>query len=325
MAMWFTTGMRPSDTPWFFPSDPKPWTFEERFAERFKPLLPSIGSPELVVLSSHFWDLKFFQDRELRRRLLAEEPDAPFHITEEDLAWHRSRLVEFVALVRSTFPDALVMWRLGTKWKVDEEAGFGDGNLGVFRLNESTRAMMRMLEVPLFNWAALIEGERGYSESRLLCVPYMSLLSDQASPRLRGWSTLPRRRSWVPPHDHGHALPRKSSHSTATVLTTYNLWYSILSFPTISVGHLVVGVLPRCVARVVRSESLRRQWDRGVGASSFLDRFVFLIASSRRLDVEEHLQVEHEIGCRDEELGDRAECVCEGEESVVRISLLNPV
>ena len=165
--MWFTTGMRPSDTPWFFPEDPTPWTFEDRFDNRFLPTLHTIGTPSLVILSSHFWDLKFLQDRYNQLRLAGLASDSTFYISEADLLWHRRRVVNFVALVRATFPFAEIMWRLGTKWRSNEEAGFGDGNLGVFRLNESTRALMRYLRVPIFNWAALIEGERGYSEPAL--------------------------------------------------------------------------------------------------------------------------------------------------------------
>ncbi|KAK4698784.1 hypothetical protein P7C70_g7483, partial [Phenoliferia sp. Uapishka_3] len=167
MTAWFTTGMRPEDTPWYFPHDPKPSTFEDRWEEKFLPTLPLVGTPSLVIVTSHYWDLKFMQDRWWRHREMQGLPGIPYHVSSDDLLWHRKRVVKFITLVRTTFPDAEIMWRLGTKWQDDARAGFGDGNLGVFRINQSMRALMKYLKVPLFNWAMLLEGEKeGYRDGQ---------------------------------------------------------------------------------------------------------------------------------------------------------------
>ncbi|KAM0748548.1 hypothetical protein T439DRAFT_382360 [Meredithblackwellia eburnea MCA 4105] len=165
IGMWFTSGMREAGTPWFYPNDPKPEAWEDRMVEKFLPTLEVIGKPDLVILASHYWDLLFMQDREYHRREAKGHSDPrPFHITLKDLAWHRRRLTLFVKAARETFPSAQVMFRLGTKWRKNE--GFGEANLGVFKLNESSRALMRALSVPIFNWASLLEGDSSYKDDQ---------------------------------------------------------------------------------------------------------------------------------------------------------------
>ncbi|KAK4698511.1 hypothetical protein P7C70_g7762, partial [Phenoliferia sp. Uapishka_3] len=155
ITQWFTYGMRPANSSWYQPGFPGPLAFEDRWEERFLPLLPLYGTPSLVVVASHYWDLRFIQEQWTR-----DHPGMIYHVSPEDLLWHRERVVELMALVRSTFPDAKIMWRLGTKWQDEAHAFFGDGNLGVYRINESMRALMKHLNVPLFNWATLLEGEK---------------------------------------------------------------------------------------------------------------------------------------------------------------------
>ncbi|KAM0745901.1 hypothetical protein T439DRAFT_330263 [Meredithblackwellia eburnea MCA 4105] len=163
IAQWFTSGMRERDTPFFYPDDPKPESWEERLTEKFLPTLESIGNPELVILASHYWDLQFMEIREWHRNQVAGTKDPPkYKVTFEDLSWHRGRLTKFVAAMRETFPEAQIMFRLGTKRNVP--TGIGEGNLGIFKLNESSKGLMRKLGIPIFNWAALIDGDTSYKD-----------------------------------------------------------------------------------------------------------------------------------------------------------------
>lgn len=164
LAMWFTTGMRGKHTEWFWPTMPKPSTFEDRWTQHFLPTLPLIGDPSLVIVASHFWDLMLLDQQESRRRKSLRLPVQGFHLGEADLLWQRRRVAQMMELVRRTFPVAKVMWRLGTRWKSNKEAYFGDANLGVFRMNQSLKALMGVLRVPIFPWATLLIGETDYSK-----------------------------------------------------------------------------------------------------------------------------------------------------------------
>ncbi|KAL8277460.1 hypothetical protein RQP46_010182 [Phenoliferia psychrophenolica] len=158
-----TTGMRGPDTPWFYPKERNPPLFEDRLA-LLTPFLPLTSLPSLIILSSHFWDLRFMEMREKQRLEALKAPVPEYHVSEADLEWHRGRVVEFVQLVRETFPDTPIMWRLGTTWQSDNASYYGDGNLGVFQLNESSRGLMRFLGIPIFNWATLLGGERDHRD-----------------------------------------------------------------------------------------------------------------------------------------------------------------
>ncbi|KAM0753559.1 hypothetical protein T439DRAFT_345994 [Meredithblackwellia eburnea MCA 4105] len=159
LAVWFNTGMSEASDDWFAPKDTKPGNFEARLEQKFLPNLPVIGQPDLVILASHFWDLIYFQQKEQIRRVDLGIKNGPLlHITQADLAWQRRRLTTFVNTFRQTFPSAQLMFRIGSRWR-NSNTGFGESNIGVFKLNESTRALMRALKVRVLNWADLLEGE----------------------------------------------------------------------------------------------------------------------------------------------------------------------
>ncbi|GAA6037472.1 hypothetical protein JCM8097_008205 [Rhodosporidiobolus ruineniae] len=151
--------------------NPAPYAVEGRLREYWLPDTQTSkdegglgGKPDLIVLNSFFWDLRYFalHAKHFRRpeALFAEERP----LTYSELAWHRQRVREYIELVRSAFPDVPIMFRLGQQ----KSSNRNEGNVAVFQLNESIRAVLRELDVPVFEWARLITGESHYNDDQHL-------------------------------------------------------------------------------------------------------------------------------------------------------------
>ncbi|GAA5820861.1 hypothetical protein JCM11251_001849 [Rhodosporidiobolus azoricus] len=174
-------GTTPSPTVgWNIPSlptshvneNPPPYAIEGRMREYWLPDTETGvadgglgGKPDLVVINSFFWDLRYFalHARHYPSRassLRAEERP----LTYSELAWHRGRVRDYVELIRKAFPGVPVMFRLGQEHATNRN----EGNVAVFQLNESIRAALRELNVPVFEWARLISGESKYNDDQHL-------------------------------------------------------------------------------------------------------------------------------------------------------------
>ncbi|CDR45883.1 hypothetical protein NBRC10512_002726 [Rhodotorula toruloides] len=178
LAQWFHFGLAPeSDSlppdAWNIPSiptshvneNPAPYSIEGKMKEYWLSDVEEIGKPDLIVLNSFFWDLRYFT---LRAKHFIPSP-SPLHATERpltysELAWHRSRVRDFVDLVREKFPGVPLMWKTGQ----ERESNRGYGNVAVYQLNQSLRAVLNRLNIPVFDWGALITGEWQYNDDQHL-------------------------------------------------------------------------------------------------------------------------------------------------------------
>ncbi|GAA5905271.1 hypothetical protein JCM6882_003733 [Rhodosporidiobolus microsporus] len=152
--------------------NPPPYAVEGRMREYWLPDAEASveegglgGKPDLVVINSFFWDLRYFA---LHARHFPSRPSSlraeERPLTYSELAWHRGRVRDYVELVRKAFPGVPVMFRLGQEHATNRN----EGNVAVFQLNESIRAALRELDVPVFEWARLISGESKYNDDQHL-------------------------------------------------------------------------------------------------------------------------------------------------------------
>ncbi|TNY22854.1 hypothetical protein DMC30DRAFT_444909 [Rhodotorula diobovata] len=144
--------------------NPPPYSVEGRLREFWVPAVSEVGRPSMIVLNSFFWDLRYFalyaehfNHHEFLRR--KERP-----LTYSELAWHRSRVRVLVEAVREAFPGVPIMFRLGQAHQTNRN----EGNVEVFQLNESLRAVLAKLDVPIFEWASLLTGESRYADDQHL-------------------------------------------------------------------------------------------------------------------------------------------------------------
>ncbi|BGP42483.1 hypothetical protein JCM10450v2_006578 [Rhodotorula kratochvilovae] len=144
--------------------NPAPYAVEGRLREYWLPAVAEVGRPSLIVLNSVFWDLRYFalHARHFKRPSLLQRDERP--LTYSELAWHRSRVRVFVESVREAFPGVPVMFRLGQSHQTNRN----EGNVAVYQLNESLRAVLAKLEVPIFEWAGLLTGESQYGDDQHL-------------------------------------------------------------------------------------------------------------------------------------------------------------
>ncbi|GAA6013085.1 hypothetical protein JCM10207_006167 [Rhodosporidiobolus poonsookiae] len=166
------TSTNPSDRGWNIPAlptsrlneNPAPYSVEERMEAFWLPDVREVSKPDLIVLNSFFWDLRYFtlHAHHFRRPAPLREWLRPLSYNE--LAWHRARVREYVELFRREFPGVPLMFRLGQSRRDNAH----HANVAVFQLNESLRAVLRELDVPVFEWARLITGESRYNDDQHL-------------------------------------------------------------------------------------------------------------------------------------------------------------
>ena len=164
VASWFHYGMAEDREEWYMRYEKGPWSIENRLKELFLPDVENIGTPDVVVLNSVFWDLRYFALHAKHYNhslpLQAEERS----LTWGELEFHRKRIGIFVSIFRTAFPDATILFRLGQPHSTSRNGG----NIGVFQLNESIRAEMARLGVGIFEWARFLTGETEYADDQHL-------------------------------------------------------------------------------------------------------------------------------------------------------------
>lgn len=193
VASWFHYGLAEEKETWYIPEqpggfvdNPAPTSVEARLTALFLPDAEKIGSPDLIILNSFFWvrpsfsldydssnsrrslqDLRFFalHARHYGRGTSLEPEERP--LTWNELEWHRGRVATYVRIFQVAFPNAKIMFRLGTfplpslLPSADNSVGQAyatnrnGGNVGAFQLNSSIRAVLQQLGVPVFECASL--------------------------------------------------------------------------------------------------------------------------------------------------------------------------
>ncbi|GAA5958861.1 hypothetical protein JCM21900_002259 [Sporobolomyces salmonicolor] len=206
LTSWFHYGVSPaheSEPPdaWNIPAiptshpneNPSPYSIEERLREVWVPDAAAAARPELIVLNSFFWDVRYFayRARHFNHSLHLQREERA--LTYSELAWHRARVQVLVESVREAFPGVPVMFRLGQQRRTHRN----EGNVAVYQMNQSLRALMAELRVPIFEWAKLITGESHYNDDQHLSpgAP-ATLFGDMALYYLKraveGWDKCPK-------------------------------------------------------------------------------------------------------------------------------------
>ncbi|KAM0756122.1 hypothetical protein T439DRAFT_21199 [Meredithblackwellia eburnea MCA 4105] len=162
MAMWFhsdeTPASRRPNSPSEFWGRPTPDAWGRRIKEQLLPTLSTIGNPDMIVVSSQYWDAEFGYSLEIhRRRVAGMHHLPPMNLFVNDAMWwychHLSRALEDL---RETFPGIPVMFQPTAKWAKWD--GISGKDLGL--LKESVGQALKRKGVPFFNWALLVEREK---------------------------------------------------------------------------------------------------------------------------------------------------------------------
>ncbi|GAA5915989.1 hypothetical protein JCM5296_000403 [Sporobolomyces johnsonii] len=208
LTSWFHYGLSPAHDSappdaWNIPAiptshpneNPSPYSIEDRLRDVWIPDAASAARPGLIVLNSFFWDLRYFayRARHFNASVPVELQREERPLTYAELAWHRQRVTVLVESVREAFPGVPVMFRLGQQRRTHKN----EGNVAVYQMNQSLRALMAELRVPIFEWAKLITGESHYNDDQHLSpgAP-ATLFGDMALYYLKravdGWDKCPK-------------------------------------------------------------------------------------------------------------------------------------
>lgn len=145
-------------------SQPGPPMFEDRLDQILVPKLNFTGPPTLIVFDSAYWDSlhyaersRFFENGE------DDYPARPYGLAYSELAHHRRRVSEMILSIRAHFPRVPLMWKPAhLRWRKDI------GSVDISHFNDSNRALMKLLKIPVFEWASKITGEYDYVDGQHL-------------------------------------------------------------------------------------------------------------------------------------------------------------
>ncbi|GAA5985495.1 hypothetical protein JCM10908_006998 [Rhodotorula pacifica] len=165
LANWFHHGMAEGSESWYGDSlspqmDVAPYDIEARLPAQFEADIADIGTPDLVILNSVYWDLRYFTRKAVHEGWSEQLRKEPRTLTWDELRWHRHRLQVFVELFRKRFPDTPHMYRPAQLRATNK----GAGNVAIFQINESAKSLMETLGVPIFPWGDLLIGEEDYAD-----------------------------------------------------------------------------------------------------------------------------------------------------------------
>lgn len=147
--------------------NPPPYFIEERIDSVFVPDMLDIGQPDLIILNSIYWDLRYVVYKASHEGWAWQLKRVTRPMTWRELEWHRWRLRTMVELFRERFPGVPLMFRLGEQHALPAENSNGidarfvrvghsrvnndhNGNVAIYQMNESAKAMMARLGVPIF-------------------------------------------------------------------------------------------------------------------------------------------------------------------------------
>jgi len=162
VANWFLYGMVDNESyDWFRAGDGRPITFEQRIEKIMVPEMKRRGHsgvPDLVVMSSLFWDEDLLWSHAWRLELSSKKhPEYGF--TYREIQWHRSRFHELINLVRGMWgQDVPLMFRTRQHRLYNHDGGV----LKIFQFDQSCRALAKEVGVRLFTWGGKMEGWTRY-------------------------------------------------------------------------------------------------------------------------------------------------------------------
>lgn len=103
---WYRAGGNPLE-------DAPPYSIESRLEMIFKPNLALTGPPDLIILSSNYWDVRYPVYHAEHEGFRKELQTIIRPLAWNELAWHRSRQRDYVELFQESFPGVPLMMRLG--------------------------------------------------------------------------------------------------------------------------------------------------------------------------------------------------------------------
>ncbi|BGP35390.1 hypothetical protein JCM10296v2_007226 [Rhodotorula toruloides] len=171
MASWFHYGLAEENETWYMtnlsPTDnPPPYYIEGRMNATFMPDIEDIGQPDLIILNSIYWDLRYVVYKATHEEWSWQLKRVTRPMTFQELAWHRRRLRTMVELFQRRFPGVPLMFRVGTSLHLRHERANNDmkGNVAIYQMNESAKETMKRLGIPIFPWGELLQGETDYAD-----------------------------------------------------------------------------------------------------------------------------------------------------------------
>ncbi|WVQ63060.1 uncharacterized protein L199_001211 [Kwoniella botswanensis] len=144
----------------------RPVTFENRIKDLFLPAMRSDGfdkTPDLMVVSSLFWDEGFIRDYP---QLYPPNPPLPANHRDRpgfllgQIQWHQSRLSDLFTYLRDIYdkPDLPLMFRTR---HIRSNMNYG-GGLKIIQIDQGARDVCEAMGVKIFRWGDLLEGVSDY-------------------------------------------------------------------------------------------------------------------------------------------------------------------
>lgn len=118
MASWFHYGLAEPSEDWYMSNlspvdNPPPYFLEDRIESVFVPDMLDIGQPDLIILNSIYWDLRYVVYKASHEGWAWQLKRVTRPMTWRELEWHRRRLRTMVELFRERFSGVPLMFRLG--------------------------------------------------------------------------------------------------------------------------------------------------------------------------------------------------------------------
>ncbi|KAJ9118872.1 hypothetical protein QFC24_006071 [Naganishia onofrii] len=146
------------DADWWKSSEWRPLTFEERIPKVMVPGMEAKGldaarKPDLVVLSSLFWDESYIWELAQHYNI---SMDWTHGFSYAQIKWHRSRIQKLITFTREWFNDPSIPMMFRTR-QIRKQAKWG-GLLKIFQLDQSCRAVAKAMGLRYFTWGGKLEG-----------------------------------------------------------------------------------------------------------------------------------------------------------------------
>ena len=90
--------------------------------------------------------------------------DVPYEdLTPHQIQYHRSRLFALTKMLQTEFPDIPILYRTTTSPRPTPDDA-DNRPIAMFQINQSARALMKKMNIPLLNWADLIQGNKEFED-----------------------------------------------------------------------------------------------------------------------------------------------------------------
>lgn len=140
------------------------------------PIVEAYGAPALIIFDSNTWvgsclvcahmyadyvrqDQLYFWQRAQYLGFASKAPSARGGYTWRELQYHRERVTAMIGTLRTAFPRASIMWK-PTHVRALSTIEFGrtpmQGSMDIHHINQSLRALMHLLRVPVLECASIL-------------------------------------------------------------------------------------------------------------------------------------------------------------------------